>query len=104
MSTPNPFLTTDRDVLLSASSCSLIADLLAERISGNARAYDAAPALPDDPAVLLRAEQVAEIFAISRDAVFDLARRSGDPLPSRKIGRARRFLRSEVDEWSARQR
>lgn len=95
-------------LLLSMSTCSVIADRVAERLNptggyATAKMLDAL-GLPEDTNVLLRAEQVAQLLSVSRDAVFDLARRGGDPLPSRKIGRARRFVRDEVDAWTARQK
>lgn len=98
----------DAGLLLSISSCSVIADQLAERLrtTGGYATPDVLDAieLPEDRDHLLKAEQVAKLLGVSRDAVFDLARRGGDPLPSRKIGRARRFVRAEVDTWIARQK
>lgn len=106
-----PHLQPPGGLLLSASSCAVIAQDLARELRGVVAYSSPVPAiiesvvgtLPDDPAVLLKAEQVAALLSVSRDAVFDLARRQHDPLPSRKIGRSRRFVRAEVDAWSARQ-
>jgi excisionase family DNA binding protein len=50
-------------------------------------------------APLLKAEEVAELLQVSRETVFELARRSRDPLPSVKVGRARRFVRAGVEAW-----
>ena len=49
-------------------------------------------------APLLKAE-VAELLQVSRETVFELARRTRDPLPSVKVGRARRFVRAGVEAW-----
>lgn len=48
---------------------------------------------------LLRAEEVAELLAVRPSTVFELSRRRRDPLPSVKIGRAKRFDRAAVAEW-----
>jgi excisionase family DNA binding protein len=50
-------------------------------------------------APLLKAEEVAELLQVSRETVFELARRTRDPLPSVKVGRARRFVRAGVEAW-----
>lgn len=46
---------------------------------------------------LLTPEEVAALLAVPVSTVRDWARR--DILPSRKLGRHRRFLRSEVERW-----
>jgi excisionase family DNA binding protein len=53
---------------------------------------------------LLRASDVALLLDIPRSTVYDYAKRKADPLPSVQIGRHRRFHRSEVERWLARQR
>jgi len=61
--------------------------------------------IPDDQLVvdgqlrepLMTAAQVA----VPRSSVYDYARRHHQPLPSVRIGRHRRFLRSEVLAWLA---
>lgn len=104
--TANPFLSASGGLLLSLSTCSVIATEVARELRSKG-VLDAVLSveldLPDNPDVLLKAEQVSGLMAISRDAVFDLARRQHNPLPSRKIGRSRRFVRAEVDAWIARQ-
>ncbi len=54
------------------------------------------PAL-DEP--LLTADQVAVLLAVPRSSVYEYARRLQQPLPSIRIGRHRRFLRSDVLAW-----
>jgi excisionase family DNA binding protein len=44
------------------------------------------------------------LLDIPRSTVYDYARRRADQLPSMQIGRHRRFHRSEVERWLARQR
>ncbi len=65
--------------------------------------------IPDDQLVvdsqlrepLMTAAQVAVLLAVPRSSVYDYARRHHQPLPSLRIGRHRRFLRSEVLAWLA---
>jgi excisionase family DNA binding protein len=61
-------------------------------------------ATPDLSRPLLDADAIADLLGITRGSVFNLARRNRDPLPSVRIGRARRFVRSEVEAWVDRQR
>ena len=51
----------------------------------------------DEP--LLTADQVAVLLAVPRSSVYEYARRLQRPLPSIRIGRHRRFLRSDVLAW-----
>ena len=60
-----------------------------------------APALSEP---LLTATDVSLLLGIPRSSVHDYAKRPGDPLPSVQIGRHRRFYRSELERWPARQR
>lgn len=104
----NPFMPTGGPIALDVSTCSVIAAGIAERLQNRGMTYDVDAVLdriflPEDPEVLLTAEQVGKLLAVSRDSMFDLARRQHDPMPSRKIGRSRRFVRAEVDAWSGRQ-
>lgn len=52
---------------------------------------------------LLTADDVAHALSLKRSTVFELSRREGDPLPSVKLGRAKRFVRGQVEEWLGRQ-
>ena len=61
-----------------------------------------APVGNDQPAGITRSDlmtpdEVAELLAVPVSTVRDWARRR--VIPSRKLGRHRRFLRSEVDRW-----
>jgi excisionase family DNA binding protein len=56
----------------------------------------------DEP--LLTAQQVAELLAVPRTSVYEYARRSHDPLPAMRVGRQRRFCRSDVAAWLSQQR
>ena len=51
----------------------------------------------DEP--LMTADQVAVLLALPRSSVYEYARRLQRPLPSIRIGRHRRFLRSDVLAW-----
>ncbi len=51
----------------------------------------------DEP--LMTADQVAVLLAVPRSSVYEYARRIQRPLPSIRIGRHRRFLRSDVLTW-----
>lgn len=99
-------------VLLSMSTCSVIATELARELRGVVNYSTVGPspiiaegiaALPDDPGVLLDAEQVAGILSVKKSTVFELSRRRLDPLPSVLIGRAKRFDREAVTKWVERQ-
>jgi excisionase family DNA binding protein len=58
------------------------------------------PAMPTLLATpLMKADEVADLLRVSRDTIFELARRQTDPLPSVKVGRARRFIRARVEAW-----
>lgn len=50
---------------------------------------------------LLTADDVARLLSLKRSTVFELSRRRGDPLPSVKLGRSKRFIRPQVEEWVA---
>jgi predicted DNA-binding transcriptional regulator AlpA len=50
---------------------------------------------------LWTADDVATALAIKRSTVFELSRRENAPLPSVKIGRAKRFMRDDVEHWLA---
>jgi excisionase family DNA binding protein len=52
---------------------------------------------------LLDADAVAATLNLRRSAVFELARRLRDPLPSVRVGRARRFETAAVESWLERQ-
>lgn len=52
------------------------------------------------PARLVTARDVANHFGVSRATVYNLMARG---LPSVKVGAARRFRLSEVDDWLAAQ-
>ncbi len=51
----------------------------------------------DEP--LLTADQVAVLLAVPRSSVYEYARRTQGALPSIRVGRHRRFLRSDVLAW-----
>jgi excisionase family DNA binding protein len=53
---------------------------------------------------LLTATDVSLLLGIPRSSVHDYAKRADHPLPSVQIGRHRRFYRSELESWLARQR
>jgi excisionase family DNA binding protein len=53
---------------------------------------------------LLTAEQVADLLAIPRSSVYDYARRLNEPLPSIRVGRHRRFHRTDIERWLAEHR
>ena len=55
----------------------------------------------DEP--LLTAAEVARLLAVPRSSVYEYARRISDPLPCLQIGRHRRFYRSAIEAWLARQ-
>jgi excisionase family DNA binding protein len=50
---------------------------------------------------LLTAEQVADLLAIPRSSVYEYARRHNEPLPSIRVGRHRRFHRTDIERWLA---
>ncbi|MBA3428825.1 MAG: helix-turn-helix domain-containing protein [Actinobacteria bacterium] len=50
---------------------------------------------------LLTATDVSLLLGIPRSSVHDYAKRADDPLPAVRIGRHRRFYRSEVERWLA---
>jgi excisionase family DNA binding protein len=50
---------------------------------------------------LLTAEQVADLLAIPRSSVYEYARRLHEPLPSIRVGRHRRFHRTDIERWLA---
>ncbi len=52
----------------------------------------------------MTAAQVAQLLGIPRSSVYEYARREHDPLPTIEIGRHRRFLRSDLEEWLGEQR
>lgn len=52
---------------------------------------------------LLTATDVARLLAVPRSSVYEYARRIRDPLPCLQIGRHRRFYRSAIERWLARQ-
>jgi excisionase family DNA binding protein len=52
---------------------------------------------------LLDADDVAHLLKVKRGRVYELARRLNDPLPSVRIGRARRFELAAIEEWLGRQ-
>ncbi len=98
---------SDAELLLSISSCGVIAQQLAGHLRG-AAGYSTTEILnsidlPEDREVLLTAEQLASLLNVKTSTVFELSRRRIDPLPSVSIGRAKRFRRDEVDAWTERQ-
>ena len=48
---------------------------------------------------LMRAEEVADLLSVKTSTVYELSRRRRDPLPSVRIGRAKRFDRRAVVQW-----
>jgi excisionase family DNA binding protein len=52
---------------------------------------------------LLTAAEVADLLAVPRSSVYEYTRRLHDPLPCVQIGRHRRFHRSAIEAWLARQ-
>jgi excisionase family DNA binding protein len=50
---------------------------------------------------LLNADDVAALLSVPRSSVYEYARRLCDPLPSVSIGRHRRFIREDIEEWLA---
>ena len=74
-------------------------EALAERLGARA---STPPDLASQP--LVDAEHVAELLAVQRRRVYELARRSQDPLPALRIGGALRFALADVEAWVARQR
>jgi excisionase family DNA binding protein len=50
---------------------------------------------------LLTADQVADLLAIPRSSVYEYARRLNEPLPSIRVGRHRRFHRTDIERWLA---
>ncbi len=64
------------------------------------------PEIPEAPirltrADLMTADEVAVLLAVPVSTVHDWARRG--LIPSRKLGRHRRFLRSEIEIWVRRE-
>jgi excisionase family DNA binding protein len=53
---------------------------------------------------LLTAEDVAGLLSVPRTSVYEYARRKHRPLPSVRIGRHRRFERTEIEQWLRTQR
>ena len=53
---------------------------------------------------LMTAAQVAQLLGVPRSSIYEYARRQHDPLPAIEIGRHRRFLRSDIEEWLTAQR
>jgi excisionase family DNA binding protein len=47
--------------------------------------------------------EVADLLAVPRSSVYEYARRLHEPLPCIQIGRHRRFHRSAIKAWLARQ-
>ena len=52
---------------------------------------------------MLTAQQLAEMWAISRSQVYKLAKRTHDPLPAYHLGGVR-FKKEEADQWLERQK
>jgi excisionase family DNA binding protein len=52
---------------------------------------------------LLNAREVGELLGIPRSTVYELVRRTHDPLPVLRIGRHLRWTRALVEAWLARQ-
>jgi excisionase family DNA binding protein len=48
---------------------------------------------------LMRAEEVADLLSVKTSTIYELSRRRRDPLPSVRIGRAKRFDRRAVVRW-----
>ncbi|MEJ7892350.1 MAG: helix-turn-helix domain-containing protein [Solirubrobacteraceae bacterium] len=53
---------------------------------------------------LMTATQVAVLLGVPKSSVYEYARRKHNPLPAIEIGRHRRFLRSDLEEWLGAQR
>jgi excisionase family DNA binding protein len=71
--------------------------------NNEAARHDAGPLQGDALGVLaaplMRAEEVTDLLAIKTSTVYELSRRRRDPLPSVRIGRAKRFERRAVAQW-----
>ena len=52
---------------------------------------------------LVDADVIAQLLCVKRKRIYELARRPDDPLPSVRIGRAVRFVRTHVEQWVAHQ-
>jgi excisionase family DNA binding protein len=52
---------------------------------------------------LLSAREVGELLGIPRSTVYELVRRTHDPLPVIRVGRHMRWTRELLEEWLARQ-
>jgi predicted DNA-binding transcriptional regulator AlpA len=52
---------------------------------------------------LVDADHVAAMLSVKRKRIYELAARPHDPLPSVRIGGARRFVVAHVEEWVGRQ-
>ncbi len=52
---------------------------------------------------LVDADHVAAVLCVKRKRVYELARRTRDPLPCVRIGGAVRFVVAQVEEWVAAQ-
>ncbi len=57
---------------------------------------------PDDHAIWMTLEEVAEHLRLSRSKVYEMAQRG--EIPCSKIAGRWRFHKVEVDEWAIRQR
>ena len=53
---------------------------------------------------LLTAHDVAALLGVPRSSVYEYARRLHAPLPSLRVGRHRRFYRSDIEGWLTEQR
>lgn len=53
---------------------------------------------------LMTAAEVAVLLGVPRSSIYEYARRLHDPLPTIEIGRHRRFLRSDLEQWLTAQR
>lgn len=52
---------------------------------------------------LLTGDEVAELLRVPRTTVYDLSRRTHNPLPSIKVGRRKLFDRHAVEAWLGQQ-
>lgn len=52
---------------------------------------------------LVDADHIAAVLCVKRKRVYELARRTRDPLPCVRIGGAVRFVVAQVEEWVAAQ-
>lgn len=52
---------------------------------------------------MITADEVAAMMRISKNHVYNLARRTNDPLPGIRVGRAWRFEPAAVRAWTKRQ-